>query len=467
MFPAREVEPEGERIAFGCAGLNHHAAPDGGSLEFAEPGELAGQWLNVVQAVLDRDWTWRGQGAPTLRLRRRIALPGAPGDAPKWEDIGTIQLSNTVNVQARRKPKREYSRLVFIDAFAPPLGSDELPYEVALDYELKLCFEDGHSETRTISNLLPVATRPTQVPKVVSAGIALTEYQPDDEYSSTGPRVKRLWLEFDQPLADSRDAYFVRPLYRTPDPMLLPDWEPVRDPDVIDPVPVDPELTRVITPGQVQDLSGLNAMQRLEPAGNSNRHFMVPLPPNTDPNSPELFSFFTYEIRVGHGAGTPEDPFWSTAQGRFGESLTLEGVQHPPPELACSVIPGQGRAVTARAPFATPYLGLKNVTPARPNTDMWFVLYARLPQADGAGWRNIQIDLKASRPARGRGSTPMAPRAEGRWSDVEIKAALDRAGLDEDTPLTVLAVETLPEPNGSFSDPLGGDLGQVRVIRTS
>ena len=61
----------------------------------------------------------------------------------------------------------------------------------------------------------------------------------------------------------------------------------------------------------------------------------------------------------------------------------------------------------------------------------------------------------------------MAPRAEGRWSDAEIKAALNRAGLDEDTPLTVLAVETLPEPNGSFSDPLGGDLGQVRVIRTS
>jgi hypothetical protein len=61
----------------------------------------------------------------------------------------------------------------------------------------------------------------------------------------------------------------------------------------------------------------------------------------------------------------------------------------------------------------------------------------------------------------------MAPQAEGRWTDPQVKDALARAGLDEDTPLTVLAVETLPEPNGSFNDPLGGDLGQVRVIRTS
>ncbi len=41
------------------------------------------------------------------------------------------------------------------------------------------------------------------------------------------------------------------------------------------------------------------------------------------------------------------------------------------------------------------------------------------------------------------------------------------AGLDDDTALTVLAVELLPEPNGSFEDPLGGDLGQVRLLRTS
>ncbi len=458
---------QGERIAFGCAGLTHHAAPDASSLEFADPSEFAGQWVNVAQMVLDRDWTWRGQGAPTVRIRRRVSLPGAPGNAPAWGDVGEIQLMNTINVQARTRSERGYIRLVFLDAFTPPVGQDGLPYEVGVEYRMQLFFEGGASTLQTVASRLPVATRPRQVPKVVAAGLALTEYRPNEEYSATGSRVKRLWLEFDAPLADPRDAYFVRAVYQTPDPMLLPDWEPVRDPEVLESVPLDPEPARVITPGQPQDLSGLNAMQRLDPSGNSDRHFLVPLPPNTDPASPELFSFFTYEIRVGHGPGTPADPFWSTAQARFGEAMTLEGVQHPPPESVCSVTVGPGRAITARAPFATPYLGLKQVTPWQPNTEIWFVLYARLLQADGASWRNVQLDIRPGRKARKRQSVPMAPQAEGRWTDQEVRDALARAGLDPETPLTVLAVESLPEPNGSFTDPLRGDLGQVRVLRTS
>jgi hypothetical protein len=31
----------------------------------------------------------------------------------------------------------------------------------------------------------------------------------------------------------------------------------------------------------------------------------------------------------------------------------------------------------------------------------------------------------------------------------------------------VLAVELLPEPNGGFEHPLSGDLGEVRILRTS
>jgi hypothetical protein len=456
----------GERVAMACAGLSHGAAPDASSLEFAEPGELAGQWLNVVQIVLNRDWTWRGQGSPTLSLKRRIVLDGAPGSMPTVTEVGEIELVNTINAQARRGPERRYSRFVFIDAFTPPLHGG-LPYEVELSYAIQVSFEAGPGVSRSIETRLPVATSPRQVPKVRAAGIALTGYAPNETYSATASRVRKLWLEFDAPLADPRDAYFVRPLTRTPDPMLLPGWEPVADPEVLDPVPVDPELVRVITPGQVQDLSGLNAMQRLEPAANSDRHFLVPLPPNTDPNSPELFSFYTYEIRVGHGPGASDDPFWSTAQGRFGQAQTVEGVQHPAPELVCSVIPGAGRAITVRAPFATPYLGLRRVEPVQPNSKIWFVLYARIMQADATTFRNIQIDLRPSRRIPQGPSTLLSPQAETQWTDSEVRVALSRARLSDDTPLTVLAVELLPEPNGTFADPLGGDLGQVRVIRTS
>lgn len=457
----------GERVAFGCAGLTYYAAPDGSSLEFAEPGELTGQWINVVQAVIDRDWTWRGNGSPTVQVSRRIALPDAPGDVPKSANVGEIELMHTINVQARQNPERGYIRLIFVDAFPPPIGPHGLPYEAEVSYDMRIALENGASVTQTVNSRLPVATPPTQVPKVKAAGLALTPYKPGEDYATTASRTKRLWLEFEEPPADPRDVYFVRVMHRTPDPMLLPDWEPVADPPVLDPIPLDPEWVRVITPGQVQDLAGLSAMQPLQPAGNSHPQFLVPLPHNTDPASPELFSFYTYEIRVGHGPGTPKDPFWSTAQGRFGEALVLEGVQHPPPELACSVFYGPDGEVSAQAPFAAPYLGLKRVLPTRVNTELWFVLYARIMQADGTSWRNIQIDVKRAQQARSKGGIPIAPQGRARWSGNEIDDALTLAGFHPDTALTVLAVELLPEPNGSFADPIGGDLGQVRVLRTS
>lgn len=460
----------GERIAFGCAGLGHHLAPDASSIELADAAELAGQWINAVQVVVDRDWTWRGAGSPTLVVSRTVSLPDAAGAPGETVDVGTIELMNSVNVQATRKPERSFTRLVFIDALPPRMGPDGFPYEMAVTYKVRLRLEGGTSVAQETATRLPVVTPPTQVPKVVSAGIALTPYGRDAGYASTDSRTKRLWIEFDRPLADARDAWFVKPLTSTPDPMLLPGSEPVADPQVVEGVPLDPELVRVITPGQVQDLAGLSTMQRLEPSPTSNRHFLVPLPPNTDPGSPELFSFFTYEIRAGHDRGPAADPLWSTAQGRFGEALVLEGVQHPAPELSCSVFVGPSGSVQVRAPYAAPHVGLRRVLPNPPNTEIWAVLYAQVVQADASTRRNVQIDLRKLRIVRShqpRNTAMLAVEGEARWSGAEVKAALELAGLPEDSPLSALAIEVLPEPNGGFDDPLGGDLGQVRILRTS
>jgi hypothetical protein len=307
------------------------------------------------------------------------------------------------------------------------------------------------------------------VPVVVAAGIALTPYIRDGEYATTASRTKRLWLEFAEPLADPRDAWFVKPLTSTPDPMLLPGAEPVADPLVVEGPALDPELVRVITPGQVQDLAGLSTMQRLEPSSTSDRHFLVPLPPNTAPSSPELFSFYTYQICAGHDAGPVSDPLWSTAQGRFGEPLVLEGVQHPPPELACSVIAAPNGEIRVRSPYGAPYVGLRRVLPNPPNTEIWVVLYARVMQADGSTKRNIQIDLRRVRiPREPQRKTPtLVVEGEVVWSGADVKAALTLAGLPVEAHIGTLAVEVLPEPNGSFADPLGGDLGEVRILRTS
>ena len=68
-------------------------------------------------------------------------------------------------------------------------------------------------------------------------------------------------------------------------------------------------------------------MTQLIPSDDSpTTRFAVPLP--VDPSSPELFGFWTYELRVGH-----TNKVWSTAQGRFGSPLVVNGLQHPPPPL--------------------------------------------------------------------------------------------------------------------------------------
>jgi hypothetical protein len=459
-----------DRIALGCAGLTHHAAPDASSLELTDPAELAGQWITAVQLVLDRDWTWRGAGSPTLVVTRTVALPDAVGAAVEQTVVGSIELMASVNTQAVMRPDRSHTRLVFLDAMPPRLGPDGLPYELAVTYRATLHLEGGGTVDQVTDTRLPIVTPPTQVPRVVAAGISLTPYGHDDDYAATDSRTKRLWLELAEPLRDPRDAFFVRAMTSTPDPMLLPGAEPVADPLVLPATPLDAELARVITPGQVQDLAGLATMQRLEPSDSSDRHFLVPLPPDVDAGSPELFAFFTYEIRVGHDRGPVLDPLWSTAQGRFGESLVLEGVQHPAPELPCSIAATSDGTIRARAPYATPYVSLRRVLPVRPATELWVVLYARVMQADASVRRNIQLDLRRLRLPRGglrEGSSPLTVEGETAWSGAEVKNALDMAGLPPDLPISALAVEVLPEPNGSFADPLGGDLGQVRILRTS
>ena len=462
--------PVGDRMAFGCAGLTYHAAPDASSIELTDPAELAGQWINAVQVVIDRDWTWRGAGSPTLVVNRTVSLPDAMGAVSESVDVGTIELMSSTNMQATKRPNRSFTRMVFLDAIPPRMGPDGLPYEMAVTYRVRLQLEGGEEVVKSVETRLPIVTPPKQVPKVVAAGIALTPYGRGDlEYASTDSRKKSLWLEFSEPLADVRDAWFVKALTSTPDPMLLPGMEPMADPVVVEGVQLDAELIRVITPGQVQDLAGLSAMQRLEPSASSDRHFLLPLPPNTDPGSPELFSFYTYEIRAGHDRGPVSDPLWSTAQGRFGESLVLDGVQHPAPELSCSVIAQPDGGIHVRAPFASPYLGLRRVLPNPPNTEIWVVLYARVMQADASTRRNIQIDLRQLQlpPKPPMKTTPQFVEGEIKWSGTEVESALHTAGLPEGTPISALAVELLPEPNASFDDPLGGDLGQVRILRTS
>lgn len=452
----------GERVVFGCSrALRNVLSPDHGSITFASKDELTRQWITVLTLELQRDWSWDGLADVSFEIANESA-----------EVVGTIDVTRGLTATALDQPDRSMTRLIFFDAIDPKPDAGAFPAEKIIGYTVTPQFAAPPAmmdPPLSFALELPMATPPAQTPQLASAGIALSPYARAADYSSTQARKRVLWLEFTEPPANPRDAYFARVLNYAPDPMLtgdpvLPGVDPVVAP-LEPPLPIDPELIRIITPGLSDDRSGLDAMQPLI-ASDSPVHFGVPLPPGLTADSPELFGFFVYELRAGHAEG------WSTAQGRFGRPLRVTGVQHPAPVLLCTAA-RQPDTITVSAPYALPVFGGRNLTPSRPRTEMWMLLYAQVTQADGADRRNVLLSRRAAPvPERrftfgqGAGFSAMGVAGFGYWDEAEVEALLASLGLPLDSPLSVLAVEVLPEL-GRRGDPLGGNLGYVRILRTS
>jgi hypothetical protein len=464
----------GQRMLFGCRGLKHVIAPDYSSIQLTALAEMPNRWINVLRLPIARDWSWLGYANDPFKVTRTVTLVG--NGETIVTDLGVFGVQHTISLQARRGTvDREQFELCVIDALEPPLGSDGLPYELDVRYDVVAVLLTGAPQTFSVTNRLPITQTPRQVPQIVATGHAFSDYRVLGDYEETGTRERVLWVEFAEPPADPRDRYFARVLYSTADPMLLPATEPLADPPSYDKRPLDPELVRVVRPGQSRDLAGLGAMQRLVPCetafGEKPRHYLLRPPPTLSAGSPELFGFFTYEFAVGHDRGPATDPIWVTAQGRFGPALVLEGVQHPAPPLPIDVARDRvADMLHVSSEFARAVKDGRVLSPARPNTEVWAVAYARVRQADGASWRNVQIDRRRATIKQrelGDRQRSAAVTAIASWRGAEIRQGLADWGLSEKTPIGFLAVELLPEPNARFADPLGGDLGQVRVLRSS
>jgi hypothetical protein len=198
-------------------------------------------------------------------------------------------------------------------------------------------------------------------------------------------------------------------------------------------------------------------MVALEQAGNSKVHFLVPAPPGLNPESPEMFGFFTYELRVGH-ADALHGGIWSTAQGRFGRPLRATGVQHPAPALFCTCKRTQDELIV-EAPYAVAVQNGLNITADPPRTEIWALLYARVRQADGKDFRNILLEdrkLALIPRLRDQLSDPFGETLVGfenrdapargwtYWTQYQIALLLGDLGLPADAPLSVLCVEMMP-----------------------
>ena len=456
----------GRRVIFGCSSsLRHAISPDGSSVSFGAKSDLALRWIIALRVQLDRDWTWDGLASPGIEIVR-----------DGHGRVGTMTLPRSVSSQALEAADRKCTDLIFLDAIDPKPEPPRYPAELNEQYSLH-CFwrTPGTSGTDTFSwpIRLPVAAKPVQTPRLISAGLALSPYVADANYASTNVRTRRLWLEFDRPPDDPQDKYYARVLAYSPDPLLMnPEESPLPDPDEPE-LPIPPEKIRVITPGQAADYAGLDAMQELERARGNGLQYLVPLPKGLDESALELFGFFVYEIRVGHDASR-----WSLAHARYGSPLRVTGVQHPAPPLVCQA----GRTpdvIEVAAPFATPVLHGQNLRPLPPRTDMWALLYAQVLQVDGKSWRNVLLARQQLNWVQDHSiqhnrlhTSRILEFAVGQFQQKSVEGMLEILGLPADSSLSVVAVEAIAEPLTDPNarprkDPLGTYLGEVRVLRTS
>lgn len=458
------VGKQGSRVLFGASRLiRHNLSPDSTSITFSAKADLLNQWIVPITLILNRDWTWDGAAPVSFEIYRQKKFVGAvltdeEREAIAWEEeqlMGDIEMKQAINIQALYNPDRSQTYLCFLDAVEPkPKEAAGFPEEMMVRYRLKTNFKSLPQAGEVIADPekvfqlhLPMTGKPAQMPKIVSAGIAQSKYVSDETYSSTEPRRRYLWLEFDEPLQNSNDAYFIRTLAYSPDP-LLAKWQldMLKAPE--EPaLPVNPEPIRIISPLHADDKSGLNAMQELTKADKSEVHYLAPLPPGLHASSPELFGFFTYEIRIGHKKG------WSTAQARFGRPLRTTGVQHPLPQLFC-IVNRNEKHIIATAPFAQTVFNGADVTSNPPRTQLWALLYAQVKRADDKAYRNILLDdqlfVRQRRSLTDAGlplvdiNTDAVQYGITGWKNKEVEKILKQYGLPVDSNLSVLVVEMLP-----------------------
>ena len=467
----------GARTVIGSsAGLRHTLSPERSAITFGSASDLLTQWLSVARLTLARDWTWDGLSEAGITVTR-VVRPKSGGLARR-AIAGTIRMPHSIAPTARgdnpldvRAAERQFTDVVFFDAFDPKPEPGQWPSELTVEYKLEPQFVAALSPAPTqLAIDLPITTPPVQVPAIVSAGFAFSPYERAGDYSSTDARERMLWFEFEEEPRDPRDLYFVRILGSGPDPALteLSTGDTPRPPDTSEPaLAIEPEWMRHILPNQPRDTSGRAAMVPLEASRRSPRHYLIPLPEGLGPASPELFGFFTYEVRLGHASG------WTTAQGRFGPALRVAGVQHPAPALTCETGRDNLRVVV-RAPYAAAVRNGANVRARAPQTTLWAHLYARVRQVDGATWRNILIAQAPLQPRREHVAAADDRFGLGEFDLLTARRSLARLGLPDDAPLTVLVAETFNQTLVPRLElvlppwhPLGDHLGHGRILRTS
>ncbi|MEO6931147.1 MAG: hypothetical protein ABI151_05930, partial [Chitinophagaceae bacterium] len=270
---------ENKRVQFGCSNLiGHTLSPDHSSVTFATMDDLSRKWISVIQLDLNRDWSWDMLQADSFEVFRQWKYQRddmISFENGREEKIGVVALTKGLNWQHMPEPYRLKTRLVFIDALDPKVGAAptgakqkvadypepmEVRYRFAPRFKENIEFEVAPFQYETqpynLEVLLPVTTKPSQVPEIVSVGFAFSDADQEDtlfnnQYAETSEQLKRLWVEFAEPVENPDDTYFARILAYAPDPAIAEyDQDVSREMD--EPaINLDPEIIRIVRPEQV------------------------------------------------------------------------------------------------------------------------------------------------------------------------------------------------------------------------
>ena len=492
----------GGRLQFWCSNmLRHSMAPDNSSITFSNKQELHDHWLVCTTLFIGRDWSWDSLDASSFHIKRRrkMGIDPVKIEDKTYDFIGDLELRKTASFQAIQNGNdglihREYTKIVLIDVVDNKPADGNLPDTIEVQYTVEAQFRTGHLpvadlpfETKPV--LLPTTINPTQIPKLIAAGIALSPYNRNAKYSATEVRPRFLWLEFENKPIDVHDSIFCRVLAYGPDQLISNNHPSLMGVPDEPPISLNPEYIRAVTPDGSHEHSGLDAMQKMEKSTDTDRHFyLLPLPEGLHHESAELFGMFTYEFRYGH-----TDQIWSTAQGRYGRALRVAGLQHPAPSLSC-MLNRDENAIFVNAPYASAVFNGKNVTASPPHTSIWALLYAQVKQADGLDYRNILLSEVELNPLPKRNLEQMSSdiihsleakniiyekknlpvveitsdlihqntsqqiawekesqkQAYGYWKNTDVNEMLDLYGLPLDSSLSVLCVEVFGQITNAF-----------------
>src|SRR4029077_14194109 len=158
-------------------------------------------WLCCVSVQMNRDWTWDGLEDRAFVIKRTKQFTHDKPEELEEMEVGDIEIRHTAPFESLVEPRRDYTRLIFIDAVEPknlrkrePPNADKprFPDTIEVTYTVETKFKADHGAQNDGNEHqecnLPITTPPSQVPKIVGAGIALSPYERTKEYSATFPR---------------------------------------------------------------------------------------------------------------------------------------------------------------------------------------------------------------------------------------------------------------------------------------